>query len=328
MNGVVILDATETSEADAMSEDAARGLTDRIRSATVTALDALADIDAAVQQAYAGRAWVALGYDSWEAYCSTEFAHTRMWATIEERHARTSALRDGGLSVRAIAAVLGVAKSTVDRDVAATASTVPDGTVDTPRSTGRDGRSVPSQRGSSADVLSRRVEVARMRAQGMSQVQIARELGVSQPTVSADEGALAEATQTLPAESRARVDEMIRGEAPVDVSSLAEDLGVVLTPTATPASLLLDSTRAVVRDLGATVTYLRDGVVFSDFWVQDERAAEDASALLVVPLTKALRDLAQALTRIELAGITDADLDRAREQAAQAVDWMATWSER
>lgn len=311
-----------------LSADGAQGVTERIRRATVTALDALADIDDAIRQAYEGRAWIALGYDTWEAYCSTEFAHTRMWSTVEERHARTSALREGGLSVRAIAAVLGVAKSTADRDVAASLSTVPGGTVDTSRSTGRDGRSLPSQRGSSADVLTRRVEVARMRAQGMSQVEVADRLGVSQPTVSADEGALAEATQSLAEDARSRIDGMIHGEVPLDVVGLAGDLGVVLAPATAPGSLLLSSARAIVRDLTATAAYLRDGVVYSDLWVQDERASEDASAVLLLPLSAVLRDLAQALTRIEMAGVPAGDLERARAHVAQATSWMATWSRR
>lgn len=324
---VLVIDATG-ADAEVMSVDAARGVTDRIRSAAVTAFDALAEVDGAVQAAYDGHAWVALGYESWEAYCAAEFSQTRMWATVEERHARTLALREGGMSVRAIAAVLGVAKTTVQRDVAAAMpplSGVPDGTPDSGRSVGRDARSYPVARASTAQVLERQVQVARLRSQGLSQTEVARELGVSQPTVSADESALSAATAGLEAGARGRVEAVIQGGDVVDVEDLASAIGITLAPATTPGALLLEAARAAVRDLVATAGYLRDGVVFSETWVSDRDAAVQSSAVLLMPLTGVVRDLAQALTRLDTGRVSERDLLRAREDVARAGQWLAAW---
>jgi predicted transcriptional regulator len=323
---VLVIDATG-ADTEVMSVDAARGVTERIRSAAVTAFDALAEVDGAVQAAYDGHAWVALGYESWEAYCAAEFSQTRMWATVEERHARTLALREGGMSVRASAAVLGVAKTTVQRDVAAMPplSRVPDGTPDSGRSVGRDARSYPVVRASTAQVLERQVQVARLRSQGWSQTEVARELGVSQPTVSADESALSAATADLEAGARGRVEAVIQGGDVVDVEDLASAIGITLAPAATPGALLLEAARATVRDLVATAGYLRDGVVFSETWVSDRDAAAQSSAVLLTPLTAVVRDLAQALTRLDTGRVSERDLLRAREDVARAGQWLAAW---
>jgi hypothetical protein len=49
-----------------MTESCARDLTDRIK----TAVDDVAEM---LYRAHEGRAWAALGYESWKAYCETEF---------------------------------------------------------------------------------------------------------------------------------------------------------------------------------------------------------------------------------------------------------------
>src|SRR5690606_16408529 len=117
------------------------------------------------------RAWVSLGYESWDAYCAAEFSETRVWASVEERHQQTLKLREAGMSQRAIAAVLGVGHSTVDRDLKAV-STAPDGAVDG-RGQGVDGRQRPSRRLEDAQLLARRLEVLRLRDSGMSQQDVA-----------------------------------------------------------------------------------------------------------------------------------------------------------
>jgi hypothetical protein len=80
-----------------------------------------------------------------------------------------------------------------------------------------------------------------------------------------------------------------------------------------------------VRDLVATAGYLRDGVVFSETWVSDRDAAAQSSAVLLTPLTAVVRDLAQALTRLDTGRVSERDLLRAREDVARAGQWLAAW---
>lgn len=84
------------------------------------------------------RAWEHYGLDSWDALC-----RERGWnrpLTLEQRQQEVAALRQQGMSTRAIAAAVGASKSQVDRDLA----TVPNGTVDEVVSL--DGRTRPATR--------------------------------------------------------------------------------------------------------------------------------------------------------------------------------------
>jgi transposase len=80
-----------------------------------------------IAEAYERRVWLALDYESWPAYVSGEFGDIRLVHSEEERQKLAEFLNMRGLSVRAIASVVGAGKSTVARDLAAS---VPDGTVD------------------------------------------------------------------------------------------------------------------------------------------------------------------------------------------------------
>lgn len=86
-----------------LTPEKARKLTDQIAS-TYTYGSGL------VHEAYQKRAWSALGYESWEAYCSAEFGTIQLPA--EERESTLRYLRDAGLSLRGIAAATGLSKST------------------------------------------------------------------------------------------------------------------------------------------------------------------------------------------------------------------------
>lgn len=89
----------------------ARELTDRIRQTLTVAHDLIAT-------AYKGRAWVALGYASWDAYCSGEFAEARMVRLDrEQRREIVADLRREGMSTPAIGAALGVSDETARRDL-------------------------------------------------------------------------------------------------------------------------------------------------------------------------------------------------------------------
>ena len=60
-----------------------------------------------IKMAYVGRAWVVLGYESWDDYCAREFGTSRLRLPREERAEVIPALRDSGLSIRAIASAIG-----------------------------------------------------------------------------------------------------------------------------------------------------------------------------------------------------------------------------
>lgn len=90
----------------------ARALTDRIK----VGVEAVWEL---VKQAYEQRAWDALGYSSWDDYCTREFGTTRLRLPREERAEVVASLRESGLSVRAIAAATGVNRETVRQEVAA-----------------------------------------------------------------------------------------------------------------------------------------------------------------------------------------------------------------
>ena len=80
-----------------------------------------------ISRAYRGRAWAALGYLSWDEYCTNEFGASRLALPREERAEVVQSLRSQGLSLRAIAAATGAGLGTVKRDVDAG---VPNGTPD------------------------------------------------------------------------------------------------------------------------------------------------------------------------------------------------------
>jgi transposase len=91
----------------------ARRLTKQLREALTLALDLLLEV-------FEGRAWEALGYPTWEAYCAAELpelAQLRM--PLEQRQAAVAELRGRGMSSRAIGAPLGLSHQTVQRDLKA-----------------------------------------------------------------------------------------------------------------------------------------------------------------------------------------------------------------
>lgn len=100
--------------------DEARDLTDRIK----VAVEGTWEL---IKQAYVSRAWSALGYRSWDDYCTREFGTSRLRLPREERSEVVASLRDSGLSIRAIAAATGDGVATVKRALDAG---VPNGTPD------------------------------------------------------------------------------------------------------------------------------------------------------------------------------------------------------
>jgi len=74
---------------------------------------------------YRGRAWIALGYESWDALCDGEFEGARIRLPREDRREIVGSLREAGLSTRAIGSALGIDHSTVVRDLPATGADAP-----------------------------------------------------------------------------------------------------------------------------------------------------------------------------------------------------------
>lgn len=115
-----------------LTADEARELTAEIR----RDLDGLLP---KIKRAFEGRADRALGYDSWQAYCSAELNDVRV--PVGSRPAMVAELRGAGMSQRAIGAALGISAATVNKDL----STVQDRTVEQPaKVTSLDGRQRPA----------------------------------------------------------------------------------------------------------------------------------------------------------------------------------------
>lgn len=100
-------------ELPALDELAARRLTEQIRGTLAVAYELLGD-------AWAGRAWVAMGYPSWEEYCAAEFSDARrVRLPVAQRRELVAGYRGRGMSERAISTGLGVSAGTVHADVVA-----------------------------------------------------------------------------------------------------------------------------------------------------------------------------------------------------------------
>ena len=102
--------ATDEVVGIVLDAHAARVLTDHIRGLLTTAYGGLI-------AAYHGRAWTALGYETWDAYCKAEFKDAGMVRLDpNQRREVIAEMREAGMSTRAIASGLGVSQSTVARD--------------------------------------------------------------------------------------------------------------------------------------------------------------------------------------------------------------------
>ena len=109
MSGVV-LSGEIVDEVPPLDAQAARDLTEQI----ATGVGVVWQL---VKQAYNGRAWVALGYRSWDEYANAEFGTTHIRLPREERAEVVASLRDAGLSIRAIASATGSSVGTVASDI-------------------------------------------------------------------------------------------------------------------------------------------------------------------------------------------------------------------
>lgn len=103
----------------AIPADQARKITDQIKVAIEGSW-------LLIMQAYEGRAWVSLGYSSWDDYCTREFGASRLRLPREERQDVVASLRESGLSLRAIETVTGVSRPTLIKDLQVVKSLPPE----------------------------------------------------------------------------------------------------------------------------------------------------------------------------------------------------------
>lgn len=130
------------STAVTISTEQARRLTDRIK----IALDGTWHL---IVEAYESRAWSVLGYESWDAYCKSEFSSAHLKLPREDRAERVQSLRDHGLSLRATSAAMGISEGTVRNDLRTGAQNyAPVPTVDSPDTRESQRTATTVQRGS------------------------------------------------------------------------------------------------------------------------------------------------------------------------------------
>lgn len=169
-----------------LTETAARELTDAIK-------QTVGIVWRQIERAYLGRAWVALGYGSWDDYCETEFDGARLRLPREERTMVVGSLRDAGMSTRAIAAATGMAQSSVVRELSGEPNGSPDpdadivdgGVVDVGEIThkpvtGADGKKYPATKSPTPRVDAIR-DLAKL---GLTAEQIAEDIGITAGRVS------------------------------------------------------------------------------------------------------------------------------------------------
>lgn len=102
-----------------MDTTEARAITDQIK----TGVEAVWHL---ITRAYTERAWSALGYTSWDDYCTREFGTSRLRLPREERAEVVSSLRDAGLSLRAIAAATGISHEEARRSLPPVTNVTPE----------------------------------------------------------------------------------------------------------------------------------------------------------------------------------------------------------
>src|SRR5258705_201924 len=104
-----------TLATEPLSEGKANVLDKRIRQACIRVADNTATLLDLLEEAAVGQAHVALGFPSWTAYVKD--AVTISPTDADERKVLVSLMSGKGMSVRAIADVVGAGKSTVSRDL-------------------------------------------------------------------------------------------------------------------------------------------------------------------------------------------------------------------
>ena len=125
-----------------MTRKAAQTLTEEIRQGYQDYLSVKEALATAIQQAWEGKAWKALGYDTWDAYCKGEF---KVYSLSRKQQGELNRFLqvDLGMSGRAAASATGTSTPTAIKDAE---PTVKDFTVAGSKAMGADGRQRPRVR--------------------------------------------------------------------------------------------------------------------------------------------------------------------------------------
>lgn len=164
------------------TEQEARQATEDIKIKILHAAEAQYDLVHAVEKAFDGHIWVALGYPEgmkgWIAYCADNFAAEKIRVTGQQRTDLITGFTPGKITNRGIAALLGVSHTTVNR-VRGQAGIAPaEG-----RTRSADGKLRHVDTGSMSSE-ERRKKIVELSEEGAKQTDIAEILDVSQSTVS------------------------------------------------------------------------------------------------------------------------------------------------
>lgn len=131
-----IVDILESTEALDLCQNITRQI-DTVNIETGALIELVAD-------ALKGRAWVSLGYGSWEALCDAMRWEFRP-STSTDRAALAKTMRESGMSLRAIGRLIGAGKDTVQRDLSGVANETP------AEVHGADGKTYPASRPTHAE---------------------------------------------------------------------------------------------------------------------------------------------------------------------------------
>lgn len=164
------------------TEQEARQATEDIKVKILHTAEAQYDLVHAVEKAFDGHIWVALGYPEgmkgWIAYCADNFAAEKIRVTGQQRTDLITGFTPGKITNRGIAALLGVSHTTVNR-VRGQAGIAPaEG-----RTRSADGKLRHVDTGSMSSE-ERRKKIVELSEEGAKQTDIADILDVSQSTVS------------------------------------------------------------------------------------------------------------------------------------------------
>ena len=101
-------ETTMTTSPQPLTEADARELTDQIA-------EGLADVHSLIVQAWEGRVWEPLGYETWDAWIDANFRGLQLRPPREQRDEVVQSMREAGMSMRAISQATDLAYSTVQR---------------------------------------------------------------------------------------------------------------------------------------------------------------------------------------------------------------------
>ena len=101
-------ETTMTASPQPLTEADARELTDQIA-------EGLADVHSLIVQAWEGRVWEPLGYETWDAWIDANFRGLQLRPPREQRDEVVQSMREAGMSMRAISQATDLSYSTVQR---------------------------------------------------------------------------------------------------------------------------------------------------------------------------------------------------------------------